>query len=76
LARFSNLAGMIAICSSASDDPEGRARAERLGGADRFFAPNPESLSVDDSLAAQQIIQMLENKGILPVDRFQPGEGI
>ncbi|MBK7929540.1 MAG: sulfate adenylyltransferase subunit CysN [Bryobacterales bacterium] len=76
LARFSNLAGMIAICSSASDDPEGRARAERLIGPDRFLAPEPERLNVDDSTAAQQIIQMLENKGILPVDRFQTGEGI
>jgi sulfate adenylyltransferase large subunit len=76
LARFSNLAGMIAICSASSDDPADRERARQLVGADRFLSPEPESLNLDDSQAAQQIIQMLENRGVLPVDRFQVGEGI
>ncbi|MEP7363399.1 MAG: sulfate adenylyltransferase subunit CysN [Acidobacteriota bacterium] len=76
LARFSNLAGMIAICSAASGAPADRERAKLLVGADRFIAPEPERLNLDDSLAAQEIIQMLENRAILPVDRFQIGEGI
>ena len=76
LARFSNLAGMIAICSASSDDPADRERARQLVGADRFLSPEPESLNLDDSQAAQQIIQMLENRGVLPVDRVQFGEGI
>ena len=70
------MAGMIAICSAASDDPADRERARLLVGADRFIAPEPESLDPDDSNAARQIIQMLENRGVLPVDRFQVGEGI
>jgi hypothetical protein len=76
LARFSNMAGMIAICSASSDDPADRERARGLVGADRFLSPEPEALSPDDSQAAQQIIQMLENRAVLPVDRFQVGEGI
>ncbi len=76
LARFSNMAGMIAICSASSDDPAVRERARGLVGEDRFLAPDAEALNLDDSQAAQQIIQMLENRGVLPVDRFQIGEGI
>ena len=76
LARFSNMAGMIAICSASSDDPADRERARGLVGEDRFLAPDAETLDLDDSRAAQQIIQMLENRGVLPVDRVQFGEGI
>ena len=76
LARFSNMAGMIAICSASSDDPADRERARGLVGEDRFLAPDAETLDLDDSRAAQQIIQMLEHRGVLPVDRVQFGEGI
>ncbi|MCC7236633.1 MAG: sulfate adenylyltransferase subunit CysN [Bryobacterales bacterium] len=76
LARFSNQAGMIAICSSGSDDAADRERARTLVGSERFVAPETAELSPDDSRAAFQIIQALENRGILPADRFQVGEGI
>jgi len=76
LARFSNQAGMIAICSSGSDDAADRERARTLVGGERFVALEGYELSPDDSKAAFQIIQALENRGILPADRFQVGEGI
>jgi sulfate adenylyltransferase large subunit len=76
LARFSNSAGMIAICSSATDQPADRSRARDLVGAERFLYFDPESLPADDDAAANAILGELEFRGILPTDRFQSGGGI
>jgi sulfate adenylyltransferase large subunit len=74
LARFSNSAGMIAICSPATEEPADRDRARDLVGTSNFI--EAEALPASDNDAAQQILQMLENRGIIPTDRFASGEGI
>ena len=76
LARFSTSAGMIAICSSATDEPADRARAKELAGAESFLDIDSATLPPDDNSAANAILQILENRGILPTDRFASGEGI
>jgi hypothetical protein len=76
LARFSNSAGMIAVCSPATLELADRDRARDLVGADRFIEADAVDLPGDDNEAAQKVLQLLENRGIIPTDRFASGEGI
>ena len=75
LARILNAAGLIAICSSASAEPEEFDRARALIGIDRFVPLSPEELPPDDEQAAAHIERLLEEAAFLG-GRFAGGEGI
>jgi sulfate adenylyltransferase large subunit len=77
LAKISNAAGLITLCSSASSEPEDRERARALIGTAGFVDVDPQELSPDDNIAADQICQILENRGFIRKhERFAGGEGI
>jgi sulfate adenylyltransferase large subunit len=77
LAKISNAAGLITLCSSASTAPEDRERARALIGIAGFVDVDPEELSPDDNIAADQICRMLEDRGFIRKhERFSGGEGI
>jgi sulfate adenylyltransferase large subunit len=76
LARILNKAGLIAICSIASDEPAERARARTLLGESQFLEFAPEALPAADDEAAQVILRRLEERGILRKEDFDAGEGI
>ena len=70
-----NHAGVIAICSIASDDDTERERA--AASIDRFVAIDPSELSTNDNNAANMILSRLEQTGFLPSElSFDSGEGI
>ena len=70
-----NHAGVIAICSIASDDDSERKRA--AASIDRFVAIDPSELSTNDNSAANMILSRLEQTGFLPSElSFDSGEGI
>jgi sulfate adenylyltransferase large subunit len=68
LARISNAAGLITICSVAALDPAAVERAGETVGADRFVAVNAAELPADYSKAAEEICRMLERRGFIPED--------
>jgi len=68
LARISNAAGVITICSVAGADPDAIDRARDTVGADRFLAVDAASLSKDHAKAAEAICKELEARGFIPVD--------
>lgn len=77
LARLSNAAGLITICSVASDVPTDRERAAERIGADGFITIDPSSLSSNDLTAVGQITAMLENRGFIRADeQGMDGAGI
>jgi sulfate adenylyltransferase large subunit len=77
LAKMSSAAGLITICTSASDEAAERDRARELVGADAFFDIDPQSLSTKDIEAKDQITRLLESRGIIrPDERGLGGEGI
>ena len=77
LAKISSAAGMITLCSSASTEPEERERARRLVGDSGFVDVDPQALSPDDNIAADQVCRMLEDRGFIRKhERFAGGEGI
>ncbi|MBK5290733.1 MAG: sulfate adenylyltransferase subunit CysN [Acidobacteriia bacterium] len=76
VARILNSAGLIAICSSGSNDAADLGRAEELVGSGKLFAYNPSDLSPKDDDACNRIIRDLEKRGILTPADFASGEGI
>ena len=77
LARMSNAAGLITICSLASDEVGSRERARRVVGPGAFVEFDPSALSANDNQAVTQITQELETRGIIRNDgRGLYGEGI
>ncbi len=76
VARILNSAGLIAICSSGTDDAADLQRAEELVGKDKLFAYHPSDISPKDDTACNRIILDLEKRGILTPADFASGEGI
>jgi sulfate adenylyltransferase large subunit len=76
IARILHAAGLIVICSVASEDPEDKERLAAMIPASQFFAPSPSELSPRDNEAANQILRTLELRTILPGAGLTPGEGI
>ena len=65
IARVSVGAGLITLCSVASELTEDRARARELVGQDRFLEIAPEDLPASDHRAAEKICTLLESRGLL-----------
>ncbi len=77
LARVSNAAGLITICSLASDDAENRERARAIIGPDSFVELDPAALATGDDSAVGQVTAILEARGFIRKDdRGLDGEGI
>jgi adenylylsulfate kinase-like enzyme len=76
IARILHAAGLIVICSVASEDLEDKQRLASLVPASQFLAPSPSELSPRDNEATDQIVRALELRGILPGAGLTPGEGI
>lgn len=76
IARILHAAGLIVICSVASEDLEDKQRLASLVPAPQFLAPSPSELSPRDNEATDQIVRALELRGILPGAGLTPGEGI
>jgi len=76
LARISNAAGLITICSVL--DSSTREKARELVGADRFVAMDQAALPPSQSEAAAAICRELETRGFLPErgDPLTGGAGI
>jgi hypothetical protein len=77
LARISNAAGLITICSVAADAPS-LEKAREVVGADRFVAVEAGSFPADSSEAAEAICQLLAERGFIPEgsDPLTGGAGI
>jgi sulfate adenylyltransferase large subunit len=65
VARISSAAGLITICSPASDGRADVARARHLTEPHSFVEINPMEISMDDEIAAIQILEILETRHIL-----------
>src|SRR5439155_18145315 len=65
LARISNAAGLITICSLPAADESLVQKAREVVGADRFVAIEASSLPADHSKAAEQICHLLEAGGFI-----------
>ncbi|MEP6539273.1 MAG: sulfate adenylyltransferase subunit CysN [Bryobacteraceae bacterium] len=77
LAKMSSAAGLITICSIASTEPEERERARAMVGGDRFLDVDPQTLSLNDGEAADQVCRLLEARGFVRRDyRGTSGDGI
>ncbi len=76
IARILHAAGLIVVCSVASEDPTDRERIASLLPPGQFFALAPSELSPRDPDAANQVIRALELRAILPGADLTPGEGI
>ncbi|HZT28698.1 MAG TPA: sulfate adenylyltransferase subunit CysN [Bryobacteraceae bacterium] len=77
LAKISNAAGMITICSVRPEDAAERERASRLVGADQFLEVDAASLSGNLDRAAEEICSLLEKRGVLAGEGdFAQGGGI
>jgi hypothetical protein len=77
LARLSNAAGLITICSVSSELPEDRARANAVVGSDAFLDLDPASLPANDQKAVTYICELLERRGFIRADdRGMDGGGI
>jgi len=76
LARISNAAGLITICSVA--DSSGLEQAREVVGADRFVAANVDELPKNQPEAAEAICRLLETRGFIPEgnDPLTGGAGI
>lgn len=77
LARIASAAGLITICSVASDESEDRERARELVGGDIFLDIDPLALPANDFEAMAVITSQLESRGVLRRDdRGMDGGGI
>ncbi|MBC7928930.1 MAG: sulfate adenylyltransferase, partial [Bryobacteraceae bacterium] len=77
LARISSAAGLITICSVASDEAAARERARTVLGVDSFVEFDPSALSPRDDTATAEVTAELENRGFIGKDeRGIDGEGI
>jgi len=68
LARISNAAGLITICSLAAADSESIERAREVVGEERFVAVDAGALAADPMKASEEICWMLEARGFIPED--------
>ncbi len=77
LAKISAAAGLITICTVASDEDGERDRAREVVGAEQFVDIDPQTLSTKDIEAKEQITRLLEARGFVrPDDRGVGGDGI
>jgi sulfate adenylyltransferase large subunit len=76
VAALLNAAGLISIISGSTLDAAERERARTRVGRERFFDFDPRNLAPSDERAAEQILAVLEERGVLPHSRFHEGEGI
>ena len=77
VAKMSNAAGLITICSVASDAAESRDTAREVVGADAFLAIDPAALPSTDQDALTHITTLLEEGGFIRRDdRGMDGAGI
>jgi len=76
MARLLNSAGLIAICTVASDDADERIQARQLLGDRNFIEYAPSDLPPNDDKAVQQILADLEARGVFLPGDFTSGEGI
>jgi sulfate adenylyltransferase large subunit len=77
LAKISAAAGLITICTVASDEDGERDRAREVVGAEQFVDVDPQTLSTKDIEAKEQITRLLEARGFVrPDDRGVGGDGI
>ena len=76
MAKLLNTAGLIAICSIASDDADERAQARQLLGSRNLLEYAPGDLPPNDEKAVQQILADLESRGVFLPGDFTSGEGI
>ncbi|HWR17970.1 MAG TPA: sulfate adenylyltransferase subunit CysN [Terriglobales bacterium] len=76
LAKVLNNAGVIAIVSTEAFDWEQRELARVLVPGDRFLEFSPEELNADDELAAKQVRETLEFRGLTRRTSLLNGEGI
>ena len=77
VAKMSNAAGLITICSVASDAAESRETAREVVGADAFLAIDPAALPSTDQDALTHITPLLEDGGFIRRDdRGMDGAGI
>jgi len=74
-ARVLNGAGIIAICSEASQEAEDRADAIMLLGG-QLIEFGPDGLPPGDAAAVEHILAELERRGVFLPDDFSSGEGI
>ncbi len=76
LARISNAAGLITICSVA--DSSALEKAREVVGADRFVAAEADTLPKNQAEAAEAICRLLETRGFVPEgnDPLTGGAGI
>jgi sulfate adenylyltransferase large subunit len=68
LARISNAAGLITICSVESADSDAREKAREVVGEERFVAIEAAALPPDNVRAADEICRQLESRGYIPED--------
>jgi sulfate adenylyltransferase large subunit len=76
VAALLNAAGLISIVSGSTLEAAERERARTRVGSERFFDFDPSALAPSDERAAEQILAVLEERGVLPHSRFDEGEGI
>ncbi|MBC7927320.1 MAG: sulfate adenylyltransferase subunit CysN [Bryobacteraceae bacterium] len=77
LARMANAAGLITICSLASDDETTRERSRQVVGPESFVEFPPAALDSNDEIAVNQISAVLEQRAFIRKDeRGLDGEGI
>jgi hypothetical protein len=77
LAKMSNAAGLITICSVASDAADSRDNAREVVGPDSFVAIDPSKLPSSDHEALSYITALLEERGFIRRDdRGMDGAGI
>jgi sulfate adenylyltransferase large subunit len=76
VAALLNAAGLISIVSGSTLEAAERERARTRVGSERFFDFDPSALAPSDERAAEQILAVLEERGVLPQSRFDEGEGI
>ena len=77
LAKMSNAAGLITICSVASDAADSRETAREVVGADAFVDLDPATLCSNDQEALTFITTLLEDRGFIRRDdRGMDGAGI
>ncbi len=79
LARISNAAGLITICSVPVDDPQERERARGVVGEERFVTVDAAAIPGGVDAAAEAVCRKLEEQGIIRERRSDPftgGDGI
>jgi hypothetical protein len=65
LARISNAAGLITICSVVTADASALEKAREVVGTDQFVSVEAASLPSDSSDAAETICRLLEASGFI-----------